>query len=175
MRENREALIRLEDKVDQQRIIQLMIFQALARCWSDFRALMTMILYANIKIFDTLTGPTFRSPQVQFGKPVTFQDAHGRFFPFHLQLVDSWDFFEVMLRRKFADVSGLRKIERGEYALQDKWDSRDLIRTKPFHSCFRPGSQVDMSVVFYQPHDSRGACPKCKILNQLALDQDIVW
>ncbi|KAF2660235.1 hypothetical protein K491DRAFT_774980 [Lophiostoma macrostomum CBS 122681] len=177
---NTRALTELELKLDQQWLIQqqfaAFMNQVIASCWTEFRAFMAWMIIINIKLFDVLTMPATRSPQIQFGQPVTFQDAHGRFFPFFLQTINTWDGFEEMLKRQFASVPGRRKIELGEYALRDKWSSRDLERSQLFQMCFRPGRSVEMSMVFHQPFHQTyippDMCPRCGQDNGLPNDQD---
>ena len=45
----------------------------------------------NFQIFDTVLGLSRMPRQVEFDKPITFEDAHNRLFPLNIQWLDTWE------------------------------------------------------------------------------------
>ena len=160
----RDALIRIETKLDKERkqiaAMQTMILSALTTCWTEFRALVAFILFTNFHIFDCKSGKSRMPVQITFDQPVTFEDAHGRFLPIQMAWIDSWENFETMLKWKFADVPGLRKIESQEYVLSDVFNKRDVDRSRTIKTVFRPGRSFNMSMCFELALEEQ-QCPKC--------------
>ncbi|KAI9687716.1 MAG: hypothetical protein M1822_001796 [Bathelium mastoideum] len=114
------------------------------------------------------------SQQVCFDQPICFQDAHGRMLPIQMVWIDTWEHFETMLKWKFSDVPGLKKIERGEYVVCDTSGKKDIDRRQAIQSAFRPGRKIDMSMVFQRTLASQ-RCPKCEAEASLRLDVDNHW
>ncbi|OCK76927.1 hypothetical protein K432DRAFT_428373 [Lepidopterella palustris CBS 459.81] len=164
-KDTQTALTRIESKIDQERaaraVAQAMILAALARCWKDLRDIMALIIMANFRIFDAILGSRNIARQVEYGSPVTFEDAHGRLFPINIQWLDTWEHFETALKWKFSKVPGLNKIEAGEYVLHDALSGRDIVRTQPIEHSLRPGRRVNMSVIFKLQMNKQALCPKC--------------
>ncbi|KAI9712380.1 MAG: hypothetical protein M1820_001593 [Bogoriella megaspora] len=111
------SLFRIESKLDRERrqvaVKQALIFSAITRYWKDLQAMMTFIILSNLRIFDIMIGYSRIPPQPTFDEPVRFQDAHGRILPIQMVWIDNWEHFETMLKWKFSDVPGLRKVETG--------------------------------------------------------------
>ncbi|KAI9697097.1 MAG: hypothetical protein M1820_007912 [Bogoriella megaspora] len=164
-----DALVRIETKIDEDRArttaFQAAILTTVARCWTEFQALVTLILFSNIRLFNIVASQsTTRIPtQVTFEQPVRFEDAYGRVFPIQMAWIDTWKHFETILKMKweFLGVSGLGKLEAGQFILSDAGTGKDLERTNPIHRLFRPGRSINMSMTF--PLRIRvGVCPACK-------------
>lgn len=68
--------------------------------------------------------------------------------------------FETMLKWKFSDVPGLNMVERGKYVLSDAFAKKDIDRTKSIQAVFRPGRNIDMSMIFHV-NTKLEKCPKC--------------
>jgi hypothetical protein len=100
--------------------------------------------------------------QVMLQQPVTFRDALNRIAPIQLEWIDSAAAFLAVLELRFQDV-GKRKIQRKEFALQRVGAFKDIDLRRPWKTCFCPGQQVDMSMVFrgVEVMDS-AICPACK-------------
>ena len=74
----------------------------------------------------------------------------------------------------FKGQIGHQKVERGEYAIEDRHRNVDIIRTLPFEQSFYPGQWVDMSVVF--DHSSAiSSCPGCKTESDMSSSSKVVW
>ncbi|CAF9941097.1 MAG: hypothetical protein ALECFALPRED_008993 [Alectoria fallacina] len=98
--------------------------------------------------------------QVLLSKPVVLLDARGRYAPFHLEVIDSAEAFIAVLKVRFKDV-GLRKIESGEFALEDSRLKRGLQLTKPWAVIVSPGQHISMSMVFRLEENRTARCPGC--------------
>jgi hypothetical protein len=86
--------------------------------------------------------------------------------------------FVSVLRSNFKNIGpGAKKIERGEFAIQDSLTKRDVDLTLPWESCFYPGQKVDMSMVFDTVKGLVTQCPKCQEDNGDNGDEirDIEW
>jgi len=66
---------------------------------------------------------------------------------------------------------------QGEFAIQDSATKRDVDLSLPWESCFSPGQQVEMSMVFDSVEAFGSGCPKCNEDNDddLIVDQDVEW
>ncbi|KAG4442391.1 hypothetical protein IFR05_002093 [Cadophora sp. M221] len=109
-----------------------------------------------IKIQDIIT----RIPgQVERQQPVFFVDALGRHMAFHLENIGH----------------GAKKIEKGEFVIQDSSTKIDVDLTKPWETCFRAGQHADMSMVFKSKEAWNMSCPNCRDENSdnFAKDEDI--
>ncbi|KAI9692927.1 MAG: hypothetical protein M1822_004922 [Bathelium mastoideum] len=137
-RNQSDALIRIEAKIDTQRkqsaAIQAMVISTVLRCWKEFQLVTALILSHNFRMFNLVANGSSLPRQPSFEQPVKFQDAHGRVLPIQVAWIDTWNHFETMLKWKFSTVPGLGKIERGEYILSDSFGKRDLDQTKPIQS-----------------------------------------
>jgi hypothetical protein len=63
--------------------------------------------------------------------------------------------------------SGTKKIEDGEFAIQDSVSKRDIDLTGDWETCFYPGQHVDMSIILIGIRlqlglTSRLVCPRCQ-------------
>ncbi|KAI9810302.1 MAG: hypothetical protein M1827_006352 [Pycnora praestabilis] len=99
--------------------------------------------------------------QVVRQQPITVEDARGRRYPFHLELINSWEEFEGLLKLKLKDPTSQQKIARGEYIIQDTRTKRDLPRSRAWETCLRPGQCVNMSMVFHREKMSDLLCTAC--------------
>jgi hypothetical protein len=84
-----------------------------------------------------------------------------------------------VLRANFKNVgSGAKKIEKGEFAIQDAATKMDIDLTSAWETCFIPGQHAEMSMVFRSGgHPARLDCPKCGDGNvdTAALNKEIEW
>jgi hypothetical protein len=83
-----------------------------------------------------------------------------------------------VLRSNFKNVgSGAKKIDKGEFAIQDSATKMDIDLTSAWETCFAPGQHADMSMVFNSKKASNMCCPKCNDDNgdNVAQDEDIEW
>ena len=101
-------------------------------------------------------------------------DAHGRIAPIHLELVHNWDVFEAVLAARFAGLPGEGKVERREYALQERHLTTDIERSQPFETCFLPGRTIDMCV-FFRRRGAGNSCPKCSLETTIPVSSSTQW
>ncbi|KAM0801690.1 hypothetical protein BDR22DRAFT_156623 [Usnea florida] len=99
-------------------------------------------------------------PQVLLSKPVVLLDACGRYTPFHLELIDTAEFFIEVLKIRFKDI-GLHKIEAREFSLEDSKSKCGLQLAKPWTVIMRPGRHISMSMVFRLEERQTARCPGC--------------
>jgi hypothetical protein len=138
------------------------------------------VIQTNVKIFHIvldIQNIVTRIPgQINRQQPVHFVDAIGRHTPFHLEFITSADSLITVLRNNFLEIgSGAFKIERGEFAIQDCHNQRDIDLKRPWGACFSPGQCVAMSMIFTSSKASDMHCPKCREDNgdEYAEDEDI--
>jgi hypothetical protein len=84
----------------------------------------------------------------------------------------------AVLRSNFRNVGcGAKKIERGEFAIQDSATKLDVDLTLPWEVCFSPGQHVVMSMVFNSAKASNMSCQKChdKSGDNATQGEDIEW
>ena len=133
--------------------------------------------------------------QVPLSKPVILLDARGRYFPFHLEFIDSAEVrvpshtqnlihtailklvlqaFTAVLKVRFRDV-GLRKIEKGQFALQDTRRKNALNLALPWKALIRPGQHISMSMIFRRKQFSTGICPNCGEENEESEAEEVEW
>lgn len=113
---------------------------------------------------------------------VYFEDALGRWCPIPLQMITCWDDFNDILKMRFREQLGLRKVMRGEYVLQYRGSGKEIDTTQRCESVFRPGLCIDMSMVFVEA-DTGGegtdtdACPNptCKAKSNQPLGVEVIW
>jgi hypothetical protein len=83
-----------------------------------------------------------------------------------------------VLQSNFKNIgSSAKKIERGEFAMQDTATKRDVDLSSPWETCFRPGQRVAMSMIFNSAKASNMYCPTCNEDNgdDFAEDEDTEW
>ena len=109
-------------------------------------------------------------PQVLLQEPVTLLDPFGKFAPFHLDFIDSIECFVAVLKARFSKAgvtaAGLSKLENQDFLLQDSRHRRPINLSKHWSSVFRPGQQVDMSMIFHRFACPPSTCPVCLGTNE---------
>ena len=109
-------------------------------------------------------------PQVLLQQPVILLDPFGKISPFHLDFIDSSDCFMAVLKARFSKAgitsAGLSKLEKGDFLMQDTQRRRPIDLTNNWTSVFRPGQNVDMSMVFHRFACPRSTCPLCLEINE---------
>ena len=134
-------------------------------------------------------------PQVLLSKPAILHDARGRLLPFHLDFINSADVsiliqvqsaicvavlklllqaLIAVLKVRFEDI-GLRKIEKGQFVLEDTLRKHGISLTSPWTKIIRPGQQISMSMVFWQQQTVRGICPGCHQKNEEPEVEAVNW
>ncbi|PVH79347.1 hypothetical protein DL98DRAFT_589416 [Cadophora sp. DSE1049] len=94
--------------------------------------------------------------------PVTLEDALGFVIPIPLELVNTWEMFDMIISKRFEKHVGHTKIQRREYAIEEGSTGREVNRASDWYSSFHPGQKVEMSVLFSDVDDNGNYCPRCR-------------
>ena len=130
----------------------------------DLKELMLMILKSNLQVYDIVLNMQMKLPvQIERQQPVIFLDACARLSPVHLEFITSAEAFLAVLKVRFQHA-GLRKIKKGQFALEESRTRRLIDLRRPWHTCFLPGQRIDMSMIFSEPSDGGKTriCPGCR-------------
>ncbi|KAI0465965.1 hypothetical protein F4859DRAFT_499353 [Xylaria cf. heliscus] len=112
--------------------------------------------------------------QVEREHPVVMFDALGRIAPFHLEFVRSSEAFKAVLIANFRDTpSGMRKIENGDFLVQDTATKRTINLNGDWNRCFLPGQRVEMFMVFRWKATQAFQCPNCSLPSETLYNRDI--
>ncbi|KAI8634146.1 hypothetical protein F5Y19DRAFT_412130 [Xylariaceae sp. FL1651] len=136
------------------------------------------IIRFNIFIFHMLcmiyTTVLKLPQQVDRERPVIIFDALGRVAPFHLEFVRSFEALNAVLIANFRNVpSGLRKIENGEFLVQDAATKRVINLRGDWSRCFSPGQRVEMSIVFRWKSRRAFQSPNCSSPTAAKYHEDV--
>ena len=109
-------------------------------------------------------------PQVLLQQPVILLDPFGKIAPFHMDFIDSSECFMAVLKARFqrngVTPAGLSKLENGDFLLQDTRRRRPIDLNENWAAVFRPGQNVDMSMVFHRFACPPSTCPLCLETNR---------
>lgn len=109
-------------------------------------------------------------PQVLLQQPVILLDPFGKIAPFHLDFIDSLECFMAVLKARFgkagATPAGTSKLINGDFVIQDTQRRQPIDLSKNWTSVFRPGQNVDMSMVFHRFACPPCTCPACLEINE---------
>ena len=112
-------------------------------------------------------------PQVLLQQPVILLDPFGKIAPFHMDFIDSSECFMAVLKARFSrngvTPAGLSKLENGDFLIQDTRRRRAIDLNKHWTAVFKPGQNVDMSMVFHRFACPPSTCPLCFEIN---VDED---
>ncbi len=144
--------------IDQRQFFMIMVQQnkQLMQSIEDMR--MMLQLQANVP------------PQVMLQQPVIFLDPFGKTAPFHLEFIDSSECFMAVLKARFSNAgvtpAGLSKLDNHDFLIQDTRRRRPIDLNKNWASAFRPGQNVDMSMIFHRFACPPSTCPVCLETNE---------
>ena len=82
--------------------------------------------------------------------------------------------FIAVLKVRFKDI-GLRKIEKGQFVLEDTLRKHGISLTSSWTTVVRPGQHINMSMVFWQQQTVRGICPGCREKNEEPEVEAVDW
>lgn len=186
-------LRRIQDQVKENNVLLVAnnnitsnIKEALRLDWfkqlgSELRAFMQRIITINISTYNALIAiqQTISSrPELSLlQEPFILEDAIGRISPVHMQFINSWEAFHAVLSRRFQDVQGYKKVQSGEYILQEHVTRREISRSHRWEAAILPGQRIEMSFVFNsESRDSVSAsCPSCNKVSDGSPDAEILW
>ena len=114
--------------------------------------------------------------QVERQQPVYLIDAIGRYTPFHLEFIRSSEALINVLSINFRSLgSASKKIQNGDFAIQDSHTAKDINLEDSWESCFAPGQKVEMSMIFDRSKACTASCPKCRYECTANENEDIKW
>jgi len=141
----------------------------------ELQDLMLKVLKSNLQMYDMILNMHASLPQqVERQQPVMFLDACGRLSPVHLEFITSAEAFLAVLKIRFQGI-GLRKVEKGQCALEEAKSKRIIDLRRPWHTCFLPGLKVDMSMIFSQLETAKSTCPGCQCESEGDAAEDVEW
>ncbi len=76
---------------------------------------------------------------------------------------------------RFDQLPGHGKVERKEYALQADQSKQEIDTVLTFRRWFRPGQDIDMSMVFNSFETHNTSCPGCKLQRSETSDTKVKW
>ena len=79
-----------------------------------------------------------------------------------------------MLKVRFKDI-GLRKIEKGQFALEDTTRKRSLRLSDAWSTIVRPGQHISMSMTFRLLGVPDTSCPSCGHGNEESDKAEVEW
>lgn len=147
---------------------QQLLIQTLSQMRGQNRELLNQfssLVKQVVQVKDTIKLQRHPPPQVLLQKPVILYDALGRISHFHLDFIDSFTAFMAVLRIRFETV-GLKKIEREEFRLEEVARRRTINLKLPWKDVFRPGQQVEMSMIFERENMPQSRCPGCNVISE---------
>ena len=83
--------------------------------------------------------------------------------------------FDMILSERFKKHPGHRKVQRGEFAIEEDITGRELSREWDWCMCFRPGQKIDMSMVFSDLDNTSNRCPRCKTESAASAEVRTQW
>lgn len=162
--------------------VLLQRFDIFTRFFANIKSLINKGNIINMATYKTVIaiqeGLNYRVDRLLIQEPFILEDAIGRITPVHLQFINSWEAFDSVLTARFHGLPGVEKIMRKEFVLQERATHREITRTQPWESAFRPGQLVDMSMVFNRTtkaEPEKNKCPYCWVESEDACTKEITW
>lgn len=90
-------------------------------------------------------------------------------------MTDAAQIFQSVLEMRFVQLPGHRKVQRKEYALQANQSKQEIDTALAFRRWFRPGQDIDMSMVFNSFATQNTSCPGCKLRRSGTCDSKVKW
>ena len=101
--------------------------------------------------------------QVERQRPVFLNDAAGRYSPFHLEFIKSWESLISVLSNNFKSIgTASQRIQDGNFTIHDAHTKKDIMLNAAWEDCFVPGQYVEMSMIIDNSILPVGTCPKCQ-------------
>lgn len=80
----------------------------------------------------------------------------------------------AVLKVRFKDI-GLRKIETGQFALEDTTRKRSLRLSDAWSTTVRPGQHISMSMILRLQWYPNNSCPSCGQENGKSDEMEVEW
>ena len=82
--------------------------------------------------------------------------------------------FVAVLKIRFEDI-GLRKVETGQFVLEDTRRKKALELSEPWTKIVTPGQHIAMSMIFRLQESPTTKCPNCSQENPGSNTEDVHW
>jgi len=175
-----------ESNVSTKGLAGILRLQWLRDLGTELKSTLQKIFFFNVQTYRAVLDIHARLPvkaereMSRLQEPMEFEDARGRIFPIHFQLIESWKTFDAVLESKFEGIPGYQNVKHKAYVLQDRITNKDVNRQIEFCNAFLPGQRVDMSVIFRDLFDSLNlrpsSCPGCQALTDTSFQgKDTTW
>jgi hypothetical protein len=83
--------------------------------------------------------------------------------------------FDNILLAHFRTLTGERKIQKGEFEIEDSISGSTLTRTSPWSQICKPGRKIDMSMIFKDIDKTSINCPRCDTLSKEKKGVQVEW
>jgi hypothetical protein len=146
--------------------------------------MMNKIFKTNVATYEAVVAIQRVLPshleKTMFRAPFILEDAIGMISPVHMDFFNSWDSFDAILRLRFQDVQGFKKVQNKEYVLQEHASKREIKHTHPWHRVFLSGQRINMSLVFTKKGEQTTklpstSCPNFKATSDQSQDSEVQW
>ncbi|KAL8917160.1 MAG: hypothetical protein Q9208_008129 [Pyrenodesmia sp. 3 TL-2023] len=146
---------------------------------ADVLSIMQRIWSANIMTYKAIITLQSQLPRqlerTWTQDPVILKDPLGRIMPVNLEFIETFEIFQSVLEMRFDQLPGHRKVQRKEYALHANQSKQEIDTAVAFRRWFRPGQDIDMSMVFNSVATQNTSCPGCKLRRTETSDSNVKW
>ncbi|KAH8819392.1 hypothetical protein F5884DRAFT_10370 [Xylogone sp. PMI_703] len=164
------------------KVTESLRFEWFRQLGTELKIMMSKIFRTNIATYEAVVAIQRVLPsnleRTMFREPFILEDAIGRISPVHMDFINSWEAFDAILRLRFENVQGYKKVQNNEYILQEHATRREIARTRPWNLAFLPGQRVDMSLIFTKKAEEAEAtpstsCPNCHAVSHQSQDVEV--
>lgn len=128
---------------------------------------MNLVIYSSVEKFQSTVLDLQRAAPIPDSliTPLTYdrmfylRDAIGRESSITLSFITSYEALTVVLRVRFDDMPGLKKVLRNEFSIQNRVTGKDVDRNILWESFFRPGLWFGMDMIFQAVIDEGSGSP----------------
>lgn len=159
-------------------------FEWFQQLGSELKSMMNRIFSTNVATYEAVVAIQRVLPsqleRSMFREPFILEDAIGRISTVHMDFITSWEAFDAVMRLRFQEFQGFKKVQENEYVLQEHSTGREIKRTRGWEVAFMPGQRVNMSLVFVgkakNPEEILStSCPNCQSTSTKPQDSDVQW
>lgn len=89
--------------------------------------------------------------------------------------VDLSQMLDNILVSHFQTLPGKKKVQNGEFEIEDSVTRDKLTREIPWSEFSRPGRKIDMSMIFKDVAKTSVVCPKCDTIAKEKKGVQVEW
>lgn len=82
---------------------------------------------------------------------------------------------DSILLSHFRTLAGEKKVQKGEFEIEDGLSRGKLVRTHPWSQISKPGRKIEMSMVFKDSSKTSVVCPKCGTISNEKKGVQVEW